>query len=52
MDLEKAYDRADRETRLSVLTVCGMGGRLLEGIKALLKVNGELSDNFDTGVGV
>ncbi len=46
-------------TRLNVLKIYGVGGQLMEGIKAFyreanacVKVNGELSDSFATGVGV
>ena len=59
MDLEKAYDRVDREALWSVLKIYGVGGHLLEGIKdfyrranVCVKVNGELSDSFDIDVGV
>ncbi len=32
MDLEKAYDRVDREALWSVLKIYGVGGQLLKGI--------------------
>ncbi len=34
MDLEKAYDRADREALWNVLKIYGVGGQLLKGIQA------------------
>ncbi len=34
MDLEKAYDRVDREALWSVLKIYGVGGQLLRGIQA------------------
>ncbi len=59
MDPEKAYDRVDREAFWSILKIYGVGGELLEGIKAFykeasacVKVDGELSDSFAIGVGV
>ncbi len=58
MDLE-AYDRVDREALWNVLKICGVGGQLMEGIKAFyreanacVKVDGELSNNFAVRVGV
>ncbi len=32
MDLEKPYDRVDRESLWSVLKIYGVGGQLLKGI--------------------
>ncbi len=59
MDLEKTYDRFDREALWIVLRIYSVEGWLLEGIKAFyrgasvcVKVNGELSDSFDMGVRV
>ncbi len=37
MDLEKAYDRIDREALWSVLKVCGVGRQLLKGIQAFYR---------------
>ncbi len=37
MDLEKAYDRVDRETLWSVLRICGVGGQLLKGIQTFYR---------------
>ncbi|MCP5003018.1 MAG: hypothetical protein GY941_03575 [Planctomycetes bacterium] len=59
MDLEKAYDRVDRMALWDVLGMYGVGGCLLEGIKAFYKgasacvrVDGRLSETFDISVGV
>ncbi len=58
MDLEKVYDRDDRNALWHALKVCGVGGQLMEGMKAFyketnvcVKVDGEL-DDFEIGVGV
>ncbi len=37
MDLEKAYDRVDREALLSMLKIYGVGGQLLKGIQAFYR---------------
>ncbi len=37
IDLEKAYNRVDREALWSVLKVYGVGGQLLKGIQALYR---------------
>ncbi len=37
MDLEKAYDRVDREALWSVLRTYGVGGQLLKGIQAFYR---------------
>ncbi len=37
MDLEKAYDRVDREALWSVLRIYGVGGQLLKGIQAFYR---------------
>ncbi len=37
MDLEKAYDRADWEALRDVLRIYGVGGRLLDGVKAFYR---------------
>jgi len=59
MDLEKAYDRIDWTALWDVLKVYGVGGKLLNGIKAFYKdanacvrVNGEMSDSFRIQMGV
>ena len=35
LDLEKAYDRVDRDAVWNVLRLYGIGGRLLRGVKSL-----------------
>ncbi len=37
MDLEKAYDRVDWEALWDVLGIYGVGGRLLDGVKAFYR---------------
>ncbi len=37
MDLEKAYDRVDREALWNVLRIYGVGGQLLKAIKAFIE---------------
>ncbi len=37
MDLEKAYDRVDREALWSVLRIYGVGGQLLKGIQTFYR---------------
>ncbi len=59
MDLEKAYDRVDREALWSVLKIYGVGGQLLKGIQAFyreanayVRVGGKYSESFAVEVGV
>ena len=59
MDLEKAYDRIDREGLWDVLKVYGIGGRLLEGVKsfyvnskACVRVGGGVSEYFPVKMGL
>ena len=59
MDLEKAYDRVDRMALWDVLGIYGVGGHLLEGIKAFyreanacVRMDGDLSEDFAISVGV
>ena len=59
MDLEKAYDRVDREALWKVLRIYGVGGKLLEavrsfyqGCKACVRVGNEESDWFPVKVGL
>ena len=35
LDLEKAYDRINRDAMWKVLRLYGIGGRLLRGVKSL-----------------
>ena len=35
MDLEKAYDRVDRDAMWQVMRMYGVGGRLLKGVQSL-----------------
>ncbi len=37
MDLEKAYDMADRKALWNVLKIYGVGGQLLKGIQAFYR---------------
>ena len=59
MDLEKAYDRIDREALWQVLGVYGVGGCVLKGIqsfyagsRACVRVGSEMSDSFEVNVGL
>ena len=36
MDLEKAYDRVNREALWEMLRMCDLGGKLYNGIKSML----------------
>ncbi len=53
MDLEKAYDRVDREALWRMLKIYGVGGQLLKGIQAFyreanacVRVGGGFSEEF------
>lgn len=59
MDLEKAYDKVDWEGLWDVLTVYGVGGKLLMAVKSFyrnamanVKVGDKLSESFEVNVGV
>ena len=59
MDLEKAYDRVDREGMWDILKVYGVGGRLFRAIKsfynnsrACVRVGEGVSDWFPVNVGL
>ena len=59
MDLEKAYDRIDREALWQVLGVYGVGGCVLRGIqsfyvgsRACVRVGKDLSEGFEVNVGL
>ncbi len=58
MDLEKVYDRNDREAFFHVVKTCGVRRQLMEGMEAFYReanvcvtVDGEL-DDFEIRVGV
>ena len=53
MDLDKAYDRFDREALWNVLKIYGVGGQLLAAVKVFyreasvcVRVDGEPSESF------
>lgn len=59
MDLEKAYDRVDREAMWNVMRLYGVGGRLFQamksfykGSKACVRIGNEVSDSFPVRVGL
>ena len=59
MDLEKAYDRVDRDALWQTLRLYGVGGRLLKAVKSLyvesracVRVGNELSEWFPVNTGV
>ncbi len=59
MDLEKAYNRIDRDALWSVLRSYGVGGQLLKGIQAFyreanacVRVGEKLTEGFALEVGV
>ena len=59
LDLEKAYDKVDRDAMWNVLRLYGIGGRLLRGVKSLyvggkacVRVGNELSEWFPVRVGL
>ena len=59
LDLEKAYDRVDRDAMWNVLRLYGIGGRLLRGVKsfyvgskACVRVGNEVSEWFPVRVGM
>ena len=59
LDLEKAYDRVDRDAMWNVLRLNGIGGRLLQGVKSLyvdskgcVRVVNEVSEWFPVRVGL
>ena len=56
MDLEKAYDKVDRDGMWQVMRINGVSGNVLRGIKsfyddgrACLRVGGEVSESFRPG---
>ena len=59
LDLEKAYDRVDRDAMWNVLRLNGIGGRLLRGVKSLyvgskacVRVGNEVGEWFPVRVGL
>ena len=59
MDLEKAYDRVDRDAMWNVLRLYGVGGKLLQAVKSLyvdskvcVRVGSEMSEWFPVRVGL
>ena len=59
MDLEKAYDRVDRDALWEVMRIYGVGGRLLRAVKsfyvdskACVRVGNETSEWFSVKTGV
>ena len=59
MDLEKAYDRVDREALWQVLGIYGVGGCVLKGIQsfyvgstACVRVGSDTSESFEVTVGL
>ena len=57
LDLEKLYDRVDRDAVWNVLRLIGIGGRLLRGVKSLyvgskacVRVGNEVSEWFPVRV--
>ena len=59
LDLEKAYDRVDREAMWKVMRIYGIGGRLLQAVesmyassKACVRVGNEVSEWFPVRVGL
>ena len=59
MDLEKAYDRVDRDAMWQVMRIYGIGGRVLGGImsfydegRACVRVGGKVSESFEVKMGL
>ena len=59
MDLKKVYDRVDRRALWGALKIYGVGGKLLEEVrafyidsKAIVRICGEKSESFEINVGV
>ena len=59
LDLEKEYDRVDRDAMSNVWRLIGIGGRLLRGVKSLyggskacVRVGNEMSEWFPVRVGL
>ena len=59
MDLEKAYDRVDRDSLWQILRLYGVGGELLKALqnfyvdsRACGKIRNKVSEWFSVNVGV
>ena len=59
LDLEKAYDRVDRDAMWNVLRIYGVGGKLLRAVQSLyadsracVRVGNEMSEWFPVKVGL
>ena len=59
MDLEKAYDRVDRDAMWQVMRIYGIGGRVLRGImsfydegRACVRVGSKVSESFEVKMGL
>ena len=59
MDLEKAYDRVDRDALWQVMRIYGIGGRVLRGImsfyvegRACVRVGSKVSESFEVKMGL
>ena len=59
MDLEKAYDRVDREAMWQVMRIYGIGGKVLRGImsfydeaRACVRVGNKVSESFEVKMGL
>ena len=59
MDLEKAYDRIDRDAMWQVMRIYGIGGRVLRGImsfyeggRACVRGGGRVSESFEVRIGL
>ena len=59
MDLEKAYDRVEREAMWQVMRIYGIGGRVLKGImsfydegSACVRVGNKVSESFGVRMGL
>ena len=59
VDLEKAYDRVDRDAIWQVMRIYGIGGRVLKGImsfydegRACVRVGNVVSESFEVKIGL
>ena len=49
MDLEKAYDRVDRDAMWQVMEIYGIGGKVLKGIKSFNEERCDVGEKCDVG---